>query len=382
MAKQKSEILDYLRDLAIGFGGTITLLLTLNEVLQRFGIKLDWLNVLGVYGIYLMVVHALLGAFIYSTIMLAIRLRIAKRDNKNTVDQDHDDNALKLSFELVKIVEHSYKAKNYVDVVRFGSQLSRPLWLSGMYHERIRIGQMIEDSASRVGMYEEQVIALIDDIGWTNAVTGNLDKAETHISDGVKLALEKRNFYYAAKGERHLAIMAERYKGKIDEANAHFEEALRITEMISDQNDREEMRAGILYGTAELCIVEKAFSKALSLALESKELYEKLGEQEERLVKSRSQLGKIYLELNEIQKAKDYFRVGLDEAQRLQRQDEIAINLLGLGEVNFKTQEYNVAIELLTEAIVILKEANMKHELKKAIDLELRAQLESRSYPK
>ncbi len=340
--KQPPRIfLEYLRDFAIGFGGTITLLLTTNEILQRFGMTLDWLNMLGVYGIYLMILHALLGAFIYATIMFTIRWRKNKKELQEDSDQNDSENSKKLSFELAKIVEQSYKAKNHVDVVRFGSQLSRPLWLSGMYYERIRIGQMIEDSASRVGMYDEQIIALIDDIGWTNAVVGNLDKAESHINDGVKLALEKKKYYFAAKGERHLAVIAERYKGNIEEANTHFKEALRIANLMSDPNDKKEMRAGILYGMAELCIVGKDYSQALSLALESKDLYEKLGGEEERLVKSKSQLGKIYLELGEIQKSKDYFRAGLDEAQRLHRKDEIAINLLGLGEVNFKTRDYH-----------------------------------------
>lgn len=370
-------LLKVLRDISIGFGAIVGFAITAFELGQRFGLNFDWLKSFGIFGIYQIIIHALLGGLIYSLIMIARRdavtmMETSEKELKESVE------AQKLFFELAKVVKDCYKNKNYVEVVRFGSQLSRPLWLSGMYAERIMIGLMIEDSAARVGMYEEQILALIDDLGWTNAVMGNLDKAVGHINHGIELAKDKGLFYYAAKGERHLAFICERYSNDISKSEAHFEGALKLAEKIQDVTFREEMQGGIYYGQAELFFRQGRYEEAFKLATDSKELYERIGGQEERLVKSRSQLGRILLEMNDTQKALDMFRIGLKEAQGLMRKDETAINLLGIGEVHVRNKEFDLAIDAFTEAINLFDELGMKQESKKTKELRLRAELEQR----
>jgi hypothetical protein len=51
-----------------------------------------------------------------------------------------------------------------------------------MYSERIKVGEFVEEAAARTNNHEAQVAALIDDIGWTNAVVGNIDSARNFIS--------------------------------------------------------------------------------------------------------------------------------------------------------------------------------------------------------
>ena len=375
---QPNEILAILRDIGIGFFGILGGIATALTVVSFFGLNISWVINLGIFGLLLCLSPTLTGAILYSIFRFVIRIYKSRKvnliSNENEIERAH-----KLPVELVKSVEVSYKAKNWVETVRYGSLLSRPLFLSGMYQERVNIGKMIEDAAAKARMYEEQVVALVDDLGWTNVKLGNLGRAERHISDGVNIALEKGLFYFAAKGERHLAGIYQMYRideeGALVQANSHYEKALSYAERITDTFDKEEMRAGILYGRADLLIIQKDYTSALKIATESKEIYENIGGQEERLVKSRSQFGRIYLGLTQIQSAKDFFSAGYDEAYRLQRSDEIGNNLLGLGEVNLINNEYNLALEHLKGALEIFEEIGMKQEARRAKKLIAEAEL-------
>jgi tetratricopeptide (TPR) repeat protein len=116
----------------------------------------------------------------------------------------------------------------------------------------------------------------------------------------------------------------------------------------------------------------------LKLATESKDLYEKLGDQEERLVKTHSQLGRILIGLNDLQKAEDTFHAGFSAAQQLKRKDEMGKNLLGLGEVHLQNKDYSIAIENLNEAFQIFDELEMKQESKEARFLMAQAEVASK----
>ena len=186
-----------------------------------------------------------------------------------------------------------------------------------MLRERVAVGEMIEDAAAKRGLHEEQVIALIDDTGWTNAVLGNIDKAEKNILHGIKLAQQYQLFYFAAKGERHLAGICQRYKQDWQSAMIHHENAAAYARQIENSTLRDEMLAGISYGRAELLLNQDNFSDALAHAKNnSRDIYERIGGEQERIVKLRSILGRIYLGLNEIQSAKDLFRAGFDEGTK------------------------------------------------------------------
>jgi tetratricopeptide (TPR) repeat protein len=373
MPSIKTEVIKFFRDIGAGFGAIIGLFLTTTRLVDFFGIDFPWVQKLGIYGPYIVGIHALLIALVYSIVMFVRRWVIYEKQ-KISIEQSEPKSARKLSFELAKIVEENHKAKNYVEVVRFGSQLSRPLWLSGMYLDRIRIGEMIGDAAPRVNMYKEQIVAFIDDIGWTNAVLGNLEKAERNIYYGIRLANERGMFYFAAKGERHLAGICQRYRNDINKGITHFERAMEFADKIQDNVDKLEMKAGILFGQADMYITSGQYNQALSAALESKNIYKTLGDQEERLVKSHSQLGRISLGLKDMQKAKDIFLAGLEEARRLHRRDEIASNLVGAGEVYFENEAYVRATEALSEAQEIYEELGMKYEEHRTRELKVKAE--------
>ena len=370
-----TEILLILRDIGIGFSSVIGFYLTTSQISKAVGDNLDWVKSQGFFGLYLVCLPSLTVGFTYATITYV------KRWMKNCFEvlkmrRSEIQTVEKLSEELVNIVEKSYKAKAFLEVVRFGSPLSRPLLLSGMYAERVRIGERVADAAAKKGMYEQQIVALIDDVGWTNALMGNLDKAEQTISYGIKLAIEKGLFYYATKGERHLCGICQWYRNDIKGALAHYSKALKLADKISDIKAKQEIRAGIFFGQADLYIIQGDYEKALKLAIESKEIYEDISEQEERLVKSYSQFGRIYLGLNQTQKAEDTFHAGFNASQQLKRKDEMAKNLLGIGEVYLKNAEYNNAIENFEDALEIFEELGMKQESKRTRSLKKQAEAE------
>lgn len=370
-----TEILLILRDIGIGFSSAIGFYLTTSQISKAVGDNLDWVKSQGFFGLYLVCMPSLVVGFMYATIMYV------KRWMKNyfeilKMQKSEIQTMEKLSEELVNIVERSYKAKAFLEVVRFGSPLSRPLLLSGMYAERVKIGERIADAAAKKGMYEQQIVALIDDVGWTNALMGNLDKAEKTIAYGTKLAIDKALFYYATKGERHLSGICQWYRNDIKGALVHYTKALKLAEKIPDEKAKREMRAGILFGQADLYIIQGDYEKALKLAIESKEIYEEMSEQEERLVKSYSQLGRIHLGLNQTQKAEDTFHAGFNASQQLKRKDEMARNLLGIGEVYLRNAEYNNAIENFEDALEIFEELGMKQESKRTSSLKKQAEAE------
>ena len=65
-------------------------------------------------------------------------------------------------------------------------------------------------------------------------------------------------------------------------------------------------------------------------------------------------------------------------AQSLRRRDEIATNLLGLGEAYIKSNEYKKASETLAEAAEIFEEIGMKQEAQKTRFLKIKADAEIR----
>ena len=113
----------------------------------------------------------------------------------------------------------------------------------------------------------------------------------------------------------------------------------------------------------------KDYNKALEYSKKSQKLYKSLQKQEERKVKIYSQMGRIFIKLNEYDKAKDIFRKGLQESIRISRLDEQARNLLYLGEVLIFEKEYKSAKDKIEKSLVLFCEMGLKKEIEKANEL-------------
>jgi len=265
---------------------------------------------------------------------------------------------LDLPREIERYVQLLYKEKNYLDVVRFGSPISRFLWLSHNNKERINVGKMVEDSASKIERVEVQVATLIDDIGWTFAAIGEYTKATDNISRGIKKAEQASLFYFAAKGERHLAGIESEIgdKNKIIE---HLNNAQGYTEKITDKSEKSEMEGSLFLAKAEHFFESKNFPEAEFNANLAKSAF---ANDFDRKVKVYSLLGNIHLAQGKYQEAKDEYNQGYSKCRNF-RKDEFAKNAVGLAKVEMQANNLQNAKSYLIEAKEIYEKGNKNKEL-------------------
>lgn len=319
-------------------------------------IKDGWNNLLGIaaicsiVGVFLKAPNnQILWAMVVFIVWLLVTFfRVVQKLLRNEIkDEDLD-----IPTEIQKMVKYLYKKKKYNDVVRLGSTISRFLWLNHYYNQRIDIGKMVEDSASKTKNIKEQISALIDDIGWTFFKINNSKKAEANINIGINKAKKHQLYYYAAKGERHLAgIAAKKNRSNIIQ---HLTNAEDFTQKITDNRLKYEMEGSLSFAKAEYYFEEKNFLEAEIKILETRRIYEN---DADRIVKTHSLLGNIYLEQNtddSIQKAKDEFNAGYGNCKDV-RSDEYARNAIGLAKIEMKEGNYIDAKSYLEEAQTILK---------------------------
>jgi len=256
-----------------------------------------------------------------------------------------DDKELILSDEVVKIANTLYNQKKYLEVVRFGSTISRYLWLNGFNKERIIVGKLVEDASSKEGRKKEQISSLIDDIGWTYHIIGNSEKAKKNINNGIALAEGNDMFYLAAKGHRHL-LGIEKKRGNRNLIVTHLKKAKILTEKIIDSSKKDEMLASLILSEAKYFYEEERYLDAEERALESKEIFK---DDIDRIVKVFSILGNIYLKQGHEQKAKDQYNQGYKLAKNV-RKDEYANNGICLAKIALNNNDFKRALEYLEEA--------------------------------
>lgn len=253
--------------------------------------------------------------------------------------------SLPLSTQLVNIVTSLYEKEQYLDVVRLGSAVSRFLWLKSQYHERIEIGELVEDAAGKESRIEQQVSSLIDDIGWTYNIIGQHEKAIENITNGIDKAVSSDLFYYAAKGERHLSGI-QKHKGHQAECLNHLHKAKEYSEKILDLTSKNEMEASLFLAEAKYLFEIGKLDEAETLAEKAITVFKK---DPDRIVKIHSLLGNIYLKRSKLQKAKDEFNKGY-YATRNTREDEVARNLKGLADIALLERDIKSGLKYLNEA--------------------------------
>jgi tetratricopeptide (TPR) repeat protein len=287
--------------------------------------------------------HPVRTAIIVSTVTAFVSLLLLVR--KLIEEGLTDKKPLVLSAELVRIVSTLYGEAKYLEVVRFGSTVSRYLWLNGHNHERIEIGKLVEDAASKVGRSPEQVSCLIDDIGWTYEIIGDTERAITNISNGIEKAVENELYYLAAKGERHLSGI-EKHRGNAKQFSLHLSNARAYCTKIIDSSDRNEIEASLFLAEAKYLFETGRFQEAEQLAKQAISVFDK---DPDRIVKVHSLLGNIFLKQGKRQKAKDEFNRGYNNSKSI-RKDEIAKNAKGLADVALAENDIKTCVKYLTEA--------------------------------
>jgi tetratricopeptide (TPR) repeat protein len=330
----------------------------------------DFLREQGLYGYYSLWIHALLiGTFIKLARDLG---RQREQDPVVPLPSTSDGPDQSLSNELVETVAKLYSKGDHIEVVRLGVVLSRPLWISGRYKQRVAIGRYLEDSAARLGLTREQVAALIDDLGWTNAVLGDIETGIGNVKHGIELAERNALYYHAAKGLRHLGVIEQIYNKNASAAQRALEQAEVAARRITEPAQQLEMVAGIWFNRGEVLLQQGDCSQARDYATRALDAYSQLHD-ETRSIKVQTLIAKIDLALGDLAHAKDGFRRALTSAKQLARRDEIGKSLLGLGETYLREGNFELAESTLEETVSALSEIGLKNELGRARDLLRRA---------
>lgn len=360
----RPHLIRFIRDTATVTTGSLTFMWLLISLANWFNWSLDSFKRLGIWGYSLLALVSVVAALVAAAARLFYFLRrdwIRIEVPQSTAGVDSGE---KLSSELVAVVRRLHHDGEHAEVVRLGTVLSRPLWLSGRYKERIQLGTFFEDSAARLNRTGEQVLALIDDLGWTNIVVGNVESAIANIKRGIAIARKSGNFYLAAKGLRHLGTASLRYSRRTEAAESYFRQAEKAARQIHEPLRKGEMIAGLLYNRCEVALDKKDYSAAENLAHEALKMYVEMGD-EDRIIKVQSLLAQAQMVVGDLASAKDGFRRALTDARRLTRRDEIGKSLLGLGELYLRENNRELARNTLEEAVEVFREIGSAKELGK-----------------
>jgi tetratricopeptide (TPR) repeat protein len=322
------------------------------------GIAIVWLvlEIGGYLGFELLHDRKGFGSVLIASIGLNLALArrlIAKTEKRIRQDDDPD----RLPKALLSGIREMAAKQDWPSVLRIAPPISRALWLEGQYRTRVELGKLVEDAAARTENHEIQIRALIDDIGWTSAALGELDKAAPIIARGVQLAQQHRHPFLAAKGQRHLAAVA---LNKKDAARAItlLDDGEAFIAALTDQRQKEEMRAGYAYARAEAFMAQRNFEEAEKSNRLAHSIYSNIGDQE-RLVKTFSQCGRIQEGKGQKAPALDTYRRGLALAEDGDRKDEVIINLLLIARLQREQSNAKEAQAALTRAKGFLQNTSL-----------------------
>lgn len=322
----------------------------------------------GIYGPFILI----LLSIIIGIVGAIIKVGVGFGGLEYKEPQNQPTNAIALPSAMVDQVEEYAKHRDYTAAIRLYRGLSRPLWLDGQYKQRIRLGEIIFMAGSAVGNKEVQVQALIDDLGWTYVMLNNCNEAKKNINHGLKIAEEIKDFYLIAKANRHLAGIATK-SSMFQDAKKSLLAAEEAAKKVTYEKSRTEMLAGIQFGLAGVYQHMGELNEAEIACRSAQKAFREMNDSE-RLSKTYSLLGQIYLDKNLNREALSTFSEGLEVSKRqANRKDEIVRNLMGIARAHLselKTQDaMEDAMEKLEEAKNIADSIGLVVERDEAIDL-------------
>jgi tetratricopeptide (TPR) repeat protein len=339
------------------------------QILDRFGVSTALFHSHGALYVYVIALHALVIGGGFASARLLAKVRYLSRHASTPVSTNAE---VVLSDELVETVAKIHHAGQHIEVVRLARVLSRPLWISGRCKARIAIGAYYEDSAGFLNQPLDQAAALIDDLGWTNVVLGNIDEARKNIKNGIDIAERADAPYLAAKGYRHLGVIDQKYLKHMSDAQAQFAQAELRSRNITDAAERDEMMAGIYFNRGEGLLQMLDYAQARKYCADSLEIYERLSD-DLRRVKVKNLIAQVDMLAGDLTRAKQGFRDSLTDARKSARRDEAGKSLLGLGETHLRERSFELAEHTLKEAIDIFSDIGLVNELGRANELLRRA---------
>lgn len=249
----------------------------------------------------------------------------------------------KTSFEdsLLETLKTAFTHKKYADVCRIGEALSRPLFESGSFRTRLNIGKIVENAAASSRRKDKQIAALIDTIGWSLVELGDYPKAIRKIKHGIYLSTEEKNYFYEAKGYRHLGVIARRTK-KFKEAYKYYQISREKTFLIPNLEKQTVMLAGLNHVLATLYCAMGDLIKATEYIKKSIVSFTDLND-EYRLNMCLVTKGDIELKDGKTDKAMDTYRNVLRDADQNTEKLQVARSYLGLAEIHLAENQWEDA---------------------------------------
>lgn len=264
----------------------------------------------------LYVTVALSLIFIISLVLLVnylIKMEIADKTN------------ISIPKQLLDIVSKLTKAQSE----ELSGAIARYLHLNGHHQELIELGKLLTENRD----IKNRVFIKIDLLGWANHINNQTDDAITNIKDGVELAKENNLYYWAAKGERHLAAIEKDQRNET-EYQKHLDLSRTYTKSIQNNDKRTEMEGSLHLIEAKHLTEQKKFPEAEE---EAKKALDKLSNDKKRQLKVYVAFGNIYLGLGKWEDAYDMFLKGYNKSKGV-RKDERAKNAVGLAKIHLNTK--------------------------------------------
>lgn len=279
-------------------------------------------------------------AIIITAIQIIVQLFLINRDylKENEIRKESGDS-------LLYYLESAFEQERWTEVVKIGTSLSEALWYTGKFSLRIRIGELLEESARNCNNVYVRAEALLDDLGWSKHRMKMGGIAE--IRKGLSIAEENDFPYLIAKGHRHLCHI-EADGGHIDEALKHYEVAIENIDRIEDKRKQQEMRGNVEYAHAKIYYAQCNFTEALKAIAISIAQY-KLNNDPDREVKMYNFKGEILLKSEVTDElALDAFQQGYQLALNISNNVNILRNAISISRIYKNRGNTKMALQILT----------------------------------
>jgi hypothetical protein len=300
--------------------------------------------------------------------------------------------------DLLKIIEQSTKAEDWVEVIKLAHPISRPLLLSDRHILRVYLGWKVYKAASscadstvminnkEISIAEIKASVLIDDVGWSFYKVDpekNALSAKSNIISGISEAREitgkNKKYELILKALRHI-LAINREMGDVLAVNqsiSNLQQELSSSEFKAlSKQDQDKIIVGLDYdiGLCNVLFYEKStqldkdkfLKTALDYAEKCKHYYEKNNDTD-RICKTYVLFGKIELVKNQVEsvnKALNIFYDGIRLCSANIRRDYFAELSILYVEAIGKL----IALNLPTESLImehITRAEEIRQDMKK-----------------
>lgn len=298
--------------------------------------------------------HRLLYIIVILLLTLFISLILLINDLIQRGIADNTD--ISIPDQLLEIVS---KLKIEASDVLFDA-IDRYFHLYGYDDKRIKLAHLIIDKSKDLDknkennfdsiIIENAIKNLIDNVGWASYRLNKIESAISTITVGVDLAKKNSLYFFAAKGERHLASI-ELHRDNMTTFSEHLNKSEEYTQLIQEKKDKTEMKGSLYLLEAKYLLKQGKLSESEGKANKAKKFFSK---DPRRQVKVYAVLGHIHYEREEWDQAHLLYLKGYTLSKDI-RKDERAKNAFGLAKLylNHKATKYynrNKAHEYLKEA--------------------------------